>query len=671
MQRPREPDRDPAPSAAAGYRVAVLAVVAALLLAVALRPLVERNLVSLFLGAVALAAWHGGVRPALTATALSLLAGGYLLFSARFGLAHGRAADAAALVVVGLVGVFIAWLVGRLEGERAAIRETGARLAGIVGSAMDAIVTTDEERRIVLFNAAAERLFGVTAAEAIGSPLDRFVPHRFHDVHARHMRAFAETGVTTRSMHGTAGALPALRADGTEFPVEATISQVVVRGQRLFTVMLRDVTERLRSEAERERLISELEVSNRAKSEFLATMSHELRTPINAVVGYVDLMEVGIGGPLTARQGEYLERIRGSSQHLRAVIDDVLDMARVEAGRLEVRDEPAPLRDAVRAAVELVAPQAAARHVRLSEDSDCYPVQYRGDPDRVRQVLVNLLGNAVKFTPAGGAISVRCRVSARAPAGAGPAGAWVGVGVEDTGVGIPPDQLERIFEPFTQVDQVHTREQGGTGLGLAISRRLARLMGGELVGESEPGRGSRFTLWLPAVVAEHPWVPTDEPVAWPARPGEVAGLTRLGRLLADRAEEVSRTVGDRLAEDPDTPGARGLDRAQLEDHLATVLVELGRELVSLDEGGGEPALLRDGTDIQRLVAERHGEQRARLGWGADELAREYRVVREEVERLLAGAPPETGADLSAATEILGRVLDRAEAVSRAALARST
>ncbi|MBW3656839.1 MAG: PAS domain S-box protein, partial [Gemmatimonadetes bacterium] len=541
------------------------------------------------------------------------------------------------------------------------LRDREARLASIVGSAMDAIVTTDDERRIVLFNRAAEQMFGVSAEDVLGTSIDRFVP-------PRQMAEFGDSAGPARKIHG---ALPALRADGTEFPAEATISASVAGEQRLFTVVLRDVTERMRADEDRERLLVEMEASSRAKSEFLATMSHELRTPINAIVGYADLMELGIGGELSPSHAAYLRRVRTSSQHLRGLIDDVLDMARVEAGRLEVRAAEEPLVPTVRQAAELVAPQSATRNVTLSE-ADVHPVRYRGDPDRVRQVLVNLLGNAVKFTPAGGSISVRSRVCARTPPGTELGeGPWVGVEVRDTGIGIPPQEIERIFEPFTQVDQAYTREQGGTGLGLAISRRLARRMKGDLTARSEPGQGSCFTLWLPAVPAPELVIPPEEPVRWPMRPGEVPGLAELGRMLSERVDEVVRRWADRLARDPLIPDAGGLDRAQLEDHVGTTLVELGKELVTLDEGGGEPALLRDGTDIQHLIATRHGEQRARLGWTPAQLRREYDLLREEVATLLATVPASAEADRRAAHAILQRLLYRAEELSTLELSRTT
>jgi signal transduction histidine kinase len=246
----------------------------------------------------------------------------------------------------------------------------------------------------------------------------------------------------------------------------------------------------------------EAEGANRAKSEFLATMSHEIRTPINAVIGYTELLQLGLAGPMNHEQRSQLERIAASGNHLIGLVDQVLDFARIEAGTLRVESRPASAAEAVELAMTVVGPQAARKGIDLStECTSERNIRYLGDPQRVHQVLVNLLANAVKFTDAGGRITVECESRTGPLPGHAEAGHWICLAVEDTGIGIPPEQVEHIFQPFVQVESGYTRRHGGTGLGLAISRRLAVQMGGELTVESSPDRGSRFTLWLSQIPA--------------------------------------------------------------------------------------------------------------------------------------------------------------------------
>jgi signal transduction histidine kinase len=229
------------------------------------------------------------------------------------------------------------------------------------------------------------------------------------------------------------------------------------------------------------------EGATRAKAEFLATMSHEFRTPLNAIVGYAQLLDMGVLGPATPAQHDHLERLQASARHLLQLVDDVLDVAKVDADRLNVRHDLLMSGPAVAAAVTLVQPQSTAKGVRLLDLRMDEPgFAYLGDEHRVRQVLINLLSNAIKFTPKGGRIDLRCGCDS----------SMVWIAVRDTGRGIPPDKVQEVFKPFVQL-QSSRQSHSGVGLGLAISRELAHRMNGDIDVESVVGVGSTFTLRLP------------------------------------------------------------------------------------------------------------------------------------------------------------------------------
>ncbi|MEO7217384.1 MAG: ATP-binding protein [Gemmatimonadaceae bacterium] len=244
--------------------------------------------------------------------------------------------------------------------------------------------------------------------------------------------------------------------------------------------------------------------ASQAKSNFLATMSHEIRTPINAIIGYADILDLGITGPLTPKQHENVQRIRTSSSHLLALVNDVLDLSRIESGAMQLKRTQIETRPSIDAALSLVEPMARAKQIPITVKSDDTRAStFTGDERGVRQALANLLSNAVKFTEPGGEILITTSLSSAVSASEvlEHGRTYVAIHVYDTGIGIDINQISRLFQPFTQLEaengSPYTRQRSGAGLGLSISRHLARMMGGDITVESVPRRGSTFTLWLP------------------------------------------------------------------------------------------------------------------------------------------------------------------------------
>jgi len=404
-----------------------------------------------------------------------------------------------AAVVAGAAGLFLALIAlivasirrqGRREERVARARAAEARrLEGILAATADGLVTVDEAGIVRGANPAAARMFGLEGEGADGRPVDLLLP-------AGHAQAPSpwELGVLQAGASG--GAVfeaEGRRADGTAFPCEVSIGRAVPdpdepdRSVRIAT--LRDVSDRKRFEAELIAARRAAESANAAKSAFLARMSHELRTPLNAIIGFSDVIRTRLfGDGALDRYVGYAHDIHASGEHLLAVINDILDMAKIEAGRFELHEEPLDPGGLADEALRFVRPQAERRSVALLRDVPADLPQLVADRRAVRQVLINLLSNAVKFTPSGG------RVALSAEAGEG----GLAISVSDTGIGIEPDALARIFEPFRQGDERLSRAFQGTGLGLAISRSLMELHGGALEVTSAPGHGTRVSAVFPA-----------------------------------------------------------------------------------------------------------------------------------------------------------------------------
>ncbi len=376
----------------------------------------------------------------------------------------------------------------------------GDTLARLQLAALDAvanaIVFTDARGTISWVNAAWASMTGYSRDEVIGrNP-------RILKSGAQDQAFYAQLWRTVLTGKVWRGELINRRKDGSTYHEEETITPLCNPEGRVthFVAIKQDISERKRveqrlrdSEERARRAADELgvakeraESADRLKSAFLATMSHELRTPLNSIIGFTGILLQGMAGPINPEQKKQLEMVRGSSRHLLALINDVLDISKIEAGQLEVRCEPFELSPVIERAVASVRPRAEQKGLVLESSVPAGLGQVASDPRRVEQVLLNLLSNAVKFTDRG---RVTLEVAADAE--------QVSLTVRDTGVGIQAQDLATLFQPFRQLESGLSRNHEGTGLGLAICRRLAGLLGGDVRAQSEWGAGSAFTFVLP------------------------------------------------------------------------------------------------------------------------------------------------------------------------------
>jgi len=373
----------------------------------------------------------------------------------------------------------------RAEAELAA---SESRVRSILNTVLDGVIVIDIGGRVSTFNPAAEKIFGYSEAEVRGKNISLLMaePERSH--HDASIARYVETG--DPHVIGKAGIeVVGRRNDGTIVPLGLSVSETWIGGERFFTGVVRDITEQKQAQQELKRSKDLALAANKAKSAFLANMSHELRTPLNGIIGFSELLEQQHFGPLTDRQGTYVQNILVSGRHLLTLVNDILDLSKVEAGKLQLSREWTSFEQVADGVMGIVQPFANKRSVTVERTIPASLPDILVDPVRLKQVLYNLLSNGIKFTPRGGRVELRVVLE----------GSHLRIDIEDTGIGVAPDDMPRLFREFEQIDRLDGEEQEGTGLGLALTRRLVEIHGGEIEAKSELGKGSVFTVRLPAL----------------------------------------------------------------------------------------------------------------------------------------------------------------------------
>ena len=419
---------------------------------------------------------------------------------------------AGGLLFSGLLGAFLLMVTGRAAELQAinrdlqkeitdrklaeeALRKSESRKGAILESVLDGIITMDHEGKLLEFNPAAEEMFRYKRADVVGKSMaELIIPPSLREKHRRGMAHYLATG--EGPILGNRIEMTAMRADGTEFPIELSVMRIGQDEPPLFTGYFRDITDqnaqeeiRRRSE-ELEEQNRRVQEANRLKSEFLANMSHELRTPLNGIIGFAELMHDGRVGPISTQHQEYLGDILTSAKHLLQLINDVLDLSKVEAGKFEFKPEPVIPELLVREVCEIVRTLAAHKRIQLGIEIDAAVTGIVADSRSLKQILYNYLSNALKFTPDEGKVVIRVKPENQD---------YFRIEVEDSGIGIKADDLGRLFVEFQQLDAGSAKKYSGTGLGLALTKRIVEAHGGKVGVDSTVEKGSIFYAVLPRV----------------------------------------------------------------------------------------------------------------------------------------------------------------------------
>lgn len=411
------------------------------------------------------------------------------------------------------------------------VRDSEARTRTLLENVDEGIIAINEDGVIEIFNPAAEHIFGYKKNEIMGKNASLLTRERSRGQHNGSLEPRQQLNKPT--VPGLSKEVAGVRKDGTNFPLEFKTREIRFNMRQLYIVVTRDLTVRKQAEAEQKKHEKvqqqnvELETANRIKSEFFSTMSHELRTPLTAIIGFSQMLKNGLLGDLTDEQRGYIGDILDSGQHQLALINDILDLSKVGAGKMALHLEPIDVALLLSNSLTIVREKAAAQRIHLNLDIADRLDDIQADMCKVKQIVYNLLSNAVKFTPEGGDITLRARRVSRAQVGQ-LTGRWAGlsfpwsynkimdfveISVTDSGIGIADENFERLFKPFSQIDSSLARKFAGTGLGLVIVKNLAELHGGTVAVESAEGQGTCFTVWLPLWRTEEAVAAmTDEPV---------------------------------------------------------------------------------------------------------------------------------------------------------------
>jgi len=444
-----------------------------------------------------------------------------------------------------------------LRKEKEQHRISQLRTLAILETAADSIITITAQGIVESFNSAAERLFGYSACEVIGKNVNMLIPSPFRENHDDYLARFLNSGIRVRQE------VVGQRSCGEQFPLHLTVSEVVFSStdgdgsSRLFTGIIRDLTEQKQAETDLFRAKETAEAANKTKTEFLANMSHEIRTPMTAILGFTDVLLDNVQEPENIDAARTIKR---NGEYLINLINDILDLSKIESGKLELEQIDCSPHAIINDVTSLMQVRAEAKNVPLEiEFEGALPETIRSDPTRLRQILINLLSNAIKFTETG---SIQIVVRLLDGLSEKP---QLQFDVIDTGIGIAQDKIEKLFLPFIQADSSTTRQYGGTGLGLAITKRLVEFLDGTISVTSTVGKGSKFSVDIATGPLDHAKLirSSIDSVVQTAKPEAV-----------DRTQSSLQGIRVLLAED-------GPDSQRL---ISFVLKKAGAEVTIADNG---------------------------------------------------------------------------------------